>query len=94
MKKIFISLGVLVTCVASILAVNSGSKLADPFEANVEALAQTEGVVLQDCWMKRTGLGWSRTGIYCVTGTDESLAYGCPNVDLFVRGDKFKCYGK
>lgn len=46
MKKIFISLAVLATCVATILAVNSSNKVIEQFEANVEALAQIEGSVI------------------------------------------------
>ena len=42
MKKIFISIAVLATILASFIAVNSNNSINECFEANIEALAQSE----------------------------------------------------
>ena len=42
MKKIFISIAVLATILASFIAVNSNNSINECFEANIEALAQNE----------------------------------------------------
>lgn len=42
MKKVIISLVVLATTVATLIAVNSNDKLTECFESNVEALANWE----------------------------------------------------
>ncbi len=49
MKKIFISLAVMAVSAIVIAAVNANSKLDNLFESNVEALADPEGSVGNDC---------------------------------------------
>lgn len=41
MKKIFITIAVLATTLASFIAVNSNNSINECFEANIEALAQS-----------------------------------------------------
>ncbi len=94
MKKIFTFLAVISVATVTILAVRGQEKLNDCMIANVDALARTEAIKLSSCWLKRTGLGYAQTGIYCVSGTSASLAYPCPTPDTFVRGDSFSCVVK
>lgn len=76
MKKFFISLAVLAVSAAAIVAVNANNRLDEQFEANVDALAQTESSTASCFGPKQTNV-FGRMLCKCTNTIPCQDKFGC-----------------
>ena len=77
MKKILISFAVLAVSAAAIIAVNANNRMDEHFEANVEALAESEGGGGGQCYGPKVSNFWGRIYCKCENSIACSDGYNC-----------------